>query len=411
MSRRLDLIKAHLNKPETSKSSCQAHKYFKKSIYKKDAAGKTFTREDILKHRERGECYIVLNRKVYDITEFLEEHPGGSEIITDINETDFDEQTREFDEAEHSEEALEDLEEYYRGILVDSRIPGDESQAAFAEADLEADDSDEETLVEVERPLTPAELARTFENKQELYLELIDSYQISHDVMVYRFALEEESHTLCLPIGQHLILSFDEPEGTVTRPYTPVSPYGEAGFIDFLIKLYPMGKMSNHLVSLTYGERIHVKGPKGHVKYHGRGLFTVKKQQRALKRIGMLAGGSGITPMFQILQQIANDPEDNIEVTLLFANKTVQDILLKNLLERIVSRNPNIRVFYTLDKPPKGWNQFCGYISAEMIRQTMPPPSEDSMIFLCGPPPMIKKACIPSLKSLGYQYKAHYYAF
>lgn len=35
----------------------------------------------------------------------------------------------------------------------------------------------------------------------------------------------------------------------------------------------------------------------------------------------MMAGGSGITPMFQIMQQIANDPEDETKVTLLFANK------------------------------------------------------------------------------------------
>lgn len=172
-----------------------------------------------------------------------------------------------------------------------------------------------------------------------------------------------------------------------------------------------IGKMSNHLQSLRYGDVIHVKGPKGHVEYLGRGMFKVKKETRQLSRIGMIAGGSGITPMFQIIQQVANDTEDDLEINLLFANKTCQDIILRDLLESIAVRKPNIRVTYTLDKPPKGWKHFCGYITSEMISAVLPPPSEDSMIFLCGPPPMIKKACIPSLKDLGYKYKQNYFAF
>ena len=172
-----------------------------------------------------------------------------------------------------------------------------------------------------------------------------------------------------------------------------------------------VGKMSNHLQCLRYGDLIHVKGPKGHVEYFGRGRFQVKKDTRQLSRIGMIAGGSGITPMFQIIQQVANDAQDDLEINLLFANKTCKDILLRDQLERIASNNPNIRIAYTLDKPPEGWKHFSGYITAEMITAILPPPSEDSMIFLCGPPPMVKKACIPSLKELGYQYKKNYFTF
>ena len=43
----------------------------------------------------------------------------------------------------------------------------------------------------------------------------------------------------------------------------------------------------------------------------------------------MIAGGSGITPVFQTLMEIANMPDEKIELIFLFANKTEEDIVLR----------------------------------------------------------------------------------
>lgn len=60
-------------------------------------------------------------------------------------------------------------------------------------------------------------------------------------------------------------------------------------------------------------------------------------------------------------------------------------------------------LWYTLDRAPaEGWKYSSGFINKDMCAEHLPPPSSDSMIFVCGPPPMIKYACEPAFKELGF---------
>ena len=59
-------------------------------------------------------------------------------------------------------------------------------------------------------------------------------------------------------------------------------------------------------------------------------------------------------------------------------------------------------VHYTLDKAEDGWSGFTGFIDEEMIRTTMPEPSDDTLILLCGPPKMNSESVKPALESIGY---------
>ncbi len=38
---------------------------------------KTFTKEEVAKHNKAEDCWIIVHNKVYDVTKFLSEHPGG----------------------------------------------------------------------------------------------------------------------------------------------------------------------------------------------------------------------------------------------------------------------------------------------------------------------------------------------
>ena len=42
-----------------------------------------------------------------------------------------------------------------------------------------------------------------------------------------------------------------------------------------------------------------------------------------------IAGGTGITPIYQVFREIVNMPDENIDLRLLFANKTKKDIILQ----------------------------------------------------------------------------------
>jgi len=235
--------------------------------------------------------------------------------------------------------------------------------------------------------------------------KLVGIEKISHDVRKFRFELPTKDSLLGLPIGQHISLKYTDEEGKdVQRSYTPVSSNDDLGYVDFVIKVYLKnvhprfpegGKMSQHLNNLKIGETMLMKGPKGHLDYHGCGKFTIARKRDQLvtykkKKIGMVAGGTGITPMLQVIRAILKDPNDLTEMWLLFGNQTEEDILLRGELERIPKHR--LKLYYTLDRPPAGWTQGSGFVTQEMCAERLPPasPAGDTMIFMCGPPIMMK---------------------
>ena len=146
-----------------------------------------------------------------------------------------------------------------------------------------------------------------------------------------------------------------------------------------------------------------ITGPTGLNEYLGKGEFMIGKKKLSCKKLGMMAGGTGITPMLQVAATILNDPTDQTEISLIYANQTEDDILCRKELEELQAKHPKrLKVWYTLDRPPKGWKYSEGFITQEMIAEHLPGPQEECCILMCGPPPMVKFACLPNLAKLGY---------
>lgn len=249
-------------------------------------------------------------------------------------------------------------------------------------------------------------------------LKLVDKEVISHDTRRFRFALPSPEHILGLPVGQHIYLSCKVNKELVIRPYTPVSSDDDKGFVDLVVKVYfknvhpkfpDGGKMSQYLEGMEIGDYIDFRGPNGLLVYQGRGTFAIRPDKKTppvkktAKKLGMIAGGTGITPMLQLVRQALKDPEDKTEMWLLFANQTEKDILVRSELEEAVSESKGrFRLWYTLDTPAEGWKFSEGFITADMIQEHLPPPGADTLVMMCGPPPMIKFACLANLDKLGY---------
>lgn len=183
----------------------------------------------------------------------------------------------------------------------------------------------------------------------------------------YRFSLQTPTQILGLPIGQHMsvaaTLQVDGQPKEIVRSYTPISSDEDRGYFDLLIKSYPQGNISKYMGTLKLGDTLKVRGPKGAMVYTP-GL---------VKRFGMIAGGTGITPMMQIIRAIVrgrpkNGGNDTTEVDLIFANVNYEDILLKDDLDALAKEDPGFRVYYVLNNPPEIWDGGVGFCTPEMIK-------------------------------------------
>ncbi|XP_066440278.1 NADH-cytochrome b5 reductase 1 [Eleutherodactylus coqui] len=248
-------------------------------------------------------------------------------------------------------------------------------------------------------------------------LRLINKIAINHNTRRLRFALPSMCHTLGLPPGKCVYLSARINGNLVVRPYTPVC-CNDKGYVDLIVKVYfkdqnpdfpEGGKMSQYLDNLSIGETIEFQGPRGLLVYQGEGYFTIQPNKRSpaerkfARQVGMIAGGSGVTPMIQLIQTILSDPEDETKCFLLFANKSEDDIIFRNDLEKLKDEySEQFKLWFTVDSPPEEWEYSKGFIDTKMIEEHLPPPAEDVIILLCGPPAMIKLSCKPSLNILGY---------
>lgn len=197
--------------------------------------------------------------------------------------------------------------------------------------------------------------------------------QISHNTAIYRFKLPTDNSILGLPIGQHISLAatldVTDPKTAkverkeVVRSYTPISSDVEPGYFDLIVKSYPTGNISRHLATLNVGDTMKVKGPKGAMVY----------TPNMVRHFGMIAGGTGITPMLQVARAVQRGRKsgDKTKVDLIFANVNPEDILLKEDLDKLAREDPDFNVYYVLNNPPEKWAGGVGFVTADMIKVSL----------------------------------------
>ena len=109
-------------------------------------------------------------------------------------------------------------------------------------------------------------------------------------------------------------------------------------------------------------------------------------------QITLIAGGSGITPIYQLIQGILKNPEERTKITLVYGVNSDEDILLRDRFVEFDKKFPaRFKAFYTVSKPSEGSSLPKGYIDKHFLQKAIQELRvEDNMIFLCGPPPMEK---------------------
>lgn len=218
---------------------------------------------------------------------------------------------------------------------------------------------------------------------------LLNRTPVSKSSSVLRFSLPDASKPLNLSTCACILAKADLNDESVIRPYTPISTNSLEGSFDLLVKSYGKhGLLSRHLHEMTIGDSLEFK----HIP------FNVKIQAPfPQKHILMLAGGTGITPMIQALHAILGE-DSQTKVSLLYGSQSTEEILAKKLLEQWASDySDRFELVHVVSSKAEvadsSYHQ--GYIDMALIQQYAPTIKDDTLVLVCGPPPMYESLCGP----------------
>jgi ferredoxin-NADP reductase len=200
---------------------------------------------------------------------------------------------------------------------------------------------------------------------EEHIVKILAIEEVTHNVR--RFKLSKPASYTFTP-GQATEISINRPEWKdERRPFTFTS-LNEWDNLEFTIKIYSdHDGVTNQLGKLQAGDELILHDIFGAIHYKGQGIF--------------IAGGAGVTPFIAIFRQLHKEGSlaDN---KLIFSNKTVKDIILKEEFEAMLGQN----FINTLTEDTSG-NYDHRRIDEAYLREKITDLSR--YFYICGPDPMV----------------------
>eukprot|EP01135_Chromosphaera_perkinsii_P001809 Nk52_evm78s210 gene=Nk52_evmTU78s210 len=255
-----------------------------------------------------------------------------------------------------------------------------------------------------------------FNDMEFIKFRLVESREASPTSKYFRFALMSKNAKSGIYPASCVITRFEDPETgeKIVRPYTPITSPRQRGYFELLVKKYEGGKMSNHIHNLKPGDSLECKGP-------------IKKKlvkSNAYDEMGFVAGGTGINPMYQIIQETLQNEVDRTLMTLVYSCKNEDELLLKDELNTLVSKYPGrLRVHYVITNPKDANRAKDAFLKTSdgegnsyriseqagemiscsigkridegMLKSLLPEVREKILVWVCGPPGFIESMSGP----------------
>jgi predicted ferric reductase len=179
--------------------------------------------------------------------------------------------------------------------------------------------------------------------------------------------------------GQFMFLKLKRPgRKSEIHPFTIASSPTQDSELQVTIK--QSGNFTNTIDQTKSSDKALVEGPYGR--------FSLLNYPES--PLVFIAGGVGITPIMSMIRYL-RDTKDRRDVTLLYGNRARRDIIFESELEKLPE---NFRVTHILSDPDNDWSGPKGYITKDIIADYAQHTLGSAEIFLCGPPPMMKKIIV-----------------
>ena len=209
--------------------------------------------------------------------------------------------------------------------------------------------------------------------------KVIYKNQETPDTISIRYELSEEMRRRP---GHFVMIYLDvEQEGkkkVLKRAYS-MSSIPADSYIETAVKLEGVGSQRIH--TLNPDDEVEIEGPFGH--------FTFEEGEA--DEIILMGAGSGITPLMSIIRYIHAEKLPT-KTTLLYSNKTPQDIVYRHELEEL-NKHKNINIHFTITRTEEaaseGWEGLTGRINKDMIKKIIKD-IKKPLFYLCGPPQFVE---------------------
>jgi propane monooxygenase reductase subunit len=231
---------------------------------------------------------------------------------------------------------------------------------------------------------------------QQAVVEVESNENVTHDMRHLVVRLIEPGTFKYFP-GQYV--DFTIPGTDWSRSFSMANtPSGDAGRLEFVIRVYPEGLFSNFLdTEVSPGDRLEINGPFG--------MFTLRDAPD--KPLVFIGGGAGMAPILCLLRSMAERGIDR-PATYFYGARGTRDLCFAKELTALEGTLPNFRFVPALSEPVAGedWAGEVGLITDVVRRRAADLAGADA--YVCGPPPMVE-AALDLLPTLGVDEKRVFY--
>jgi cytochrome-b5 reductase len=215
-------------------------------------------------------------------------------------------------------------------------------------------------------------------------VKLVQKQELTHNAALFVFQLPVKASLLMFP-GHHVVLRRRIKNQVIVRPYTPVTSlvryFGSGatddnvlhsvnlnGTVALAVKRYRAGAMSSWLHdSLSIGDTVEMMGPMGGFYYY----------PNEYDSIGMIAGGTGITPILSVLMTALSNSTDKTKLSLIYASSRERDVIFRDELLQLSHKFPDRFTVHMMNG--------SGRINRALLREHLRAPSDSNQVLICGP--------------------------
>uniref|UniRef100_A0A9L0SJY8 Cytochrome b5 reductase 4 n=1 Tax=Equus caballus TaxID=9796 RepID=A0A9L0SJY8_HORSE len=396
------------------------------------------TEEELKKHDKKDDCWICIRGFVYNVSPYMEYHPGGEDELMRAAGSDgtdlFDQVHRWVNYESMLKECLvgrmavkpaapkdyHEEKKVLNGMLPKSQATDTLAREGPSSPSYDWFQTDSLVTIVVYTKQKDITLDSVIVDHQDdsfraetiikdysylINIELSHAVQgdfsvrIVENVGKIEIVLKKKENTSwkCLghPLENHnSLVPKKDADTEIVKPYTPVSDsllseFKEPAlpnnkYIYFLIKIYPAGLFTPELDHLQIGDFVFVSNPEGNFK---------TSQFQELEDLFLLAAGTGFTPMVKLLNYALTNIPSLRKVKLMFFNKTEDDIIWRSHLEELTFKDKRFDVEFVLSAPISEWNGKQGHVSPALLSEFLKRSSDKSkvLICICGPTPFTEQ--------------------